>query len=86
MEAEVARDRKAALGTDVISYGRRIGRKRPRNRHLRDIATFCCPECGNKLREDLIRLRPDFFECRKCEHTFIKTGVPDEFDFDGLED
>lgn len=29
-----------------------------------------CPNCGTNKVDDLIRLRPQFFECRNCGHTF----------------
>ena len=86
MEAQVARDMKHVLGTDAISFGRSIGKKRKNHRHHRDVASFGCPECEQNIREDIIRLRPDFFQCRKCGHTFHKDGIIDEFDFDGLEE
>lgn len=36
----------------------------------REIADFCCPECGNDKRVDLICLRQCFYECRCCGHSF----------------
>ena len=84
IEERLEKRKKKLLASETTSFGREIGRKRKRNRHLRDFATFSCPHCGNKLREDLIRLRQDLFECRKCKKPFIKENVIDEFDFDGL--
>jgi hypothetical protein len=58
--------------------------KRLKKVWIKDVASFSCPRCENNLKEDLIRLRQDCFECRKCGNVFIKENVVDEFDFDGL--
>lgn len=85
IEEKLEKRKRRALTKETQSYGRAIGRKRKRNRHLRDFASFSCPHCKNNIREDLVRLRQDFFECRKCNKTFVKENVIDEFDFDGLD-
>ena len=63
-------------------HGRSIGRKRKKNITKKDFAVFCCPRCGNGLKVDLIRLRHDLCECRKCNNIFIKENITDELDFD----
>lgn len=64
------------------SFGRGVGKKPKKNVCPRDIASFACPKCRNNVTIDLIRLRQDLYECRKCKHTFIKENIIDEFDFD----
>lgn len=71
---------------DCISYGRSIGKKRKKKIIAQcEIATFACLKCGNNHREDLIRLRQDLFECRKCGHVFIKEEAVEEMDFDDFD-
>lgn len=50
-----------------------------------DLLTFSCPKCRQRYSKNLIRLRHDLWECRKCKHVFIKENVIDEFDFDNYE-
>jgi ribosomal protein L37AE/L43A len=66
------------------SFGRVIGQKAKKNITEDDMATFSCPSCHNTLRVDLIRLRQDFYECRKCGHNFSKENVFESFDFEGI--
>jgi ribosomal protein L37AE/L43A len=79
------------LSSDEILYQRAI-RDKSRAKYFRGFttkklkATFCCPECGNDVADDLIRLRDGLFECRKCKTPFLKSGIIDEFDFDGIEE
>jgi predicted RNA-binding Zn-ribbon protein involved in translation (DUF1610 family) len=85
IEEQLLERKRKILASETQRYGRAIGKKKKRNRHIKDFSAFSCPKCGNNLREDLVRLRQDFYECRKCAHTFIKENVIDEFDFDGLD-
>lgn len=71
---------------EAHSHGHAIGRKRKCNKSRKAAASLSCPYCGNRVREDLIRLRQDLFECRLCNTLFIKENVIDEFDFDGLDE
>lgn len=73
--------RKGKLKVDFrIAMGRALSKKTPKGIAEADIATFSCPDCGENLRENLIRTRPEFYDCRTCGGSFIKEETFDEWD------
>lgn len=76
------RHRQYKIGIDGRKHGRAITAKRALRVDPRGTAPFCCPMCFTNLRKNLIRLRPDLFECRLCDQAFIREGIPDDYDFD----
>ena len=90
LERKLAREKKAKrqakyrcyLPIDGRKHGRALTVKRANHVSLQDKATFCCPSCKHDVRIDLIRIRPDFYDCRNCGHKFVKVGIVDEFDYD----
>lgn len=50
-----------------------------RVRYITEVKTCKpCPECGEKLSENIIRLRSGFYECRSCKATFQSDARGDE--------
>ena len=53
------------------SWGRKMSRyKRPRGERIEDFASFSCPGCDENKIDNLIRIRPTFYECRACGELF----------------
>jgi len=66
-------------------FGNEIRKKPKRNITEADKAKFECPKCGENLVMNLIRLRPGFYQCRKCNEYIIRNHMTDEEEDQELE-
>jgi predicted RNA-binding Zn-ribbon protein involved in translation (DUF1610 family) len=82
--AETGSDwREHKIPVDARKHGRALCVKRAL-KMKRELALTSCPKCGVNTAADIIMLRQTFYECRVCGELFIKDGLVDPFDSDGL--